>query len=331
MYRPSKDMKSLSFCSIYKESFNIISSNTKLFTQIALFITFPLSLISIFATPLSSLLFPDININNLITTNPYDNSYESLYAVASSWTFAAFLVYKLASTVFTIALSLLSFSSVTYAVACIYTEHTDVTFKTTLCAFKRAWKKLLLTSLAEWSVVVGYTFLFGLTIIAPIWAISSQRYQVVGSLAILIISLVYVGGVIYLSIIWIFGGTVAILESSYGFKALSKSRSLIKGKAFFTIMVLIPIIFCSLLLSGMFTKVVVNGGLSGFGIVTRIACGVVGLPLVVAVAVFAVVVQTVTYLVCKADKGESIRKSSVMEHLDIYVDGYAPVSKDELI
>ncbi|CAM8885573.1 unnamed protein product [Rhodiola kirilowii] len=324
-YQPPKDMKSLSFFSVYRESFNIISTNTKLFTQISIFNILPLSLISLFLIPSTSLLFPDTIFN--LTDPPENPNYENL---------SHFLIFIFAYLVLNIALSLLAFSSVTYAVACICTDHSNITFQATLRAFKRAWKNLVLTRFAIFATMVGYTLLMVLLIIAPVWVlyvVSDYRYETVALLAICIIYLVYLGGIVYISMVWIFGGVVAVLEGTYGFKALSKSRSLIKGKARWTFRLLVPVNLCNYLVSWMIMKAVVNGGLIGFGIGSRIGLGVVGLPVLVGLALFAVVVHMVAYLVCKADKGESIMKSSVMDHLDIFVDGfvYASLVRDEQI
>ncbi|CAM8878189.1 unnamed protein product [Rhodiola kirilowii] len=315
-YQPPKDMKSLSFFSVYRESFNIISTNTKLFTQISIFNILPLSLISLFLIPSTSLLFPDTIFNHLNLTDPPENpNYENL---------SLFLIYIFAYLVLIIALSLLAFSSVTYAVACICTDHSNITFQATLRAFKRAWKNLVLTRLAIFATMVGFTLLMVLLIIAPVWVlyVSDYRYQTVAFLAISIIYSVYLGGIVYINMVWIFGGVVAVLEGTYGFKALSKSRSLIKGKARWTYRELVPVSLCNYLVAWMIVKVVTNGGLIGLGTVKRIGLGVVGLPVLVGLALFAVVVQVVAYLVCKADKGEGILKSSVMDHLDIFVDGF---------
>uniref|UniRef100_A0A7N0U179 Uncharacterized protein n=1 Tax=Kalanchoe fedtschenkoi TaxID=63787 RepID=A0A7N0U179_KALFE len=329
MYQPpNKDLKSFTFCSIYRESFNIISSNTKLFTQIALFIIFPLSVVGLFATPFDHIT-NTASQSQLNATTPPADTYDNL---SSPWTPAAFLIYNLARAALNIGLSLLYFSSLTYAVASIYTEHTNITFYSAICAFKKVWKKLLLTRLAMWAAMMGYTLMTGLLLILPVRAVSSGSYRMVASLAIFIISLVYAGGLIYMVIVWIFGAQVAVLESTCGFKALSRSRILIKGKAFLTISVLVPIALFSLLVAWMVLKVVVNGDAAGIGIVTRIGCGIVALPVMTGLTLLAVVVETVTYLVCKADKGESVTKSSVMEHLDMFVDGYALVrAKDEQI
>lgn len=196
----------------------------------------------------------------------------------------------------------------------------------------------MLTSLAELTVIFGCTLLMVLITFAFTMVLTSGLHKgllLIGSLAIPVITIVFSVGIIYLCIIWIFGCTVAVLETSYGFKALSKSKSLIKGKAFLTIKVLLPLSVCSFFVAWIFLKVVVNGELIGLGLLARIGCGVVALPVMVSLGVFSTVARTVTYLVCKADKDESITKSNVMDHLDIYVDGYSPLTlskaKDEQI
>lgn len=183
--------------------------------------------------------------------------------------------------------------------------------------------KLLLTRLLRMAVIVGCSLVTGVGILVlVVWFITPTSPSYETLVVVLIILLAFTGVMIYISVYWIFGGVVAVLESTYGFKALSKSKRLVKGKAFLIIKVLFPISLFSFLQGWMFTKVVVHGDLIGLGLVTRIGCGVVGLPVVVAFSVFSVVVHIVTYLVCKADKGERIKKSNVMDHLDIYVDGY---------
>ena len=74
-----------------------------------------------------------------------------------------------------------------------------------------------------------------------------------------------------------------------------------------------------------FRKLVVQGGRHGIGAGARAGYGVVMWVLLVGVILLGLVVQTVVYFVCKSYHHESIDKSSLADHLEVYLGEYVPL------
>jgi hypothetical protein len=77
-----------------------------------------------------------------------------------------------------------------------------------------------------------------------------------------------------------------------------------------------------------FRELVVKG--AGMGPTARIFYGFIMLALLCVVVLFALVVQTVVYFVCKSYHHESIDKSNLSDHLEVYLGEYVPLNAKDV-
>ncbi|KAG6592157.1 hypothetical protein SDJN03_14503, partial [Cucurbita argyrosperma subsp. sororia] len=170
-------------------------------------------------------------------------SFDKLSDIVSSEKVYYFL-FQIAYLVIFIVLSLLSTSAVVYTVASIYTGR-DVTYKPVMSVVPKVWKRLLLTFLCVFISFIGYS-------IASVLAISFLFFLIIlifGSVGagviilLYIIQIIYLAGAFYLTAIWQLSNVVSVLEDSYGFKAMSKSYSLVKGKLGISIVIILILSF----------------------------------------------------------------------------------------
>lgn len=120
---------------------------------------------------------------------------------------------------------------------------------------------------------------------------------------------------------------VSVLEDSYGIKAIKKSIDLIKGKLGLAVAYFFLIGICYGAIEVIFENFVVIGVVGGLPV--RIVVGIVCFLLLFKVILFELVIQTVIYFVCKSYHHENIDKSSLSDHLEVYLGDYVPLkSKD---
>lgn len=144
-------------------------------------------------------------------------------------------------------------------------------------------------------------------------------YVIVGILTIL-----FMVGFFYLVMVWQLANVISVMENEYGFKALKKSKKLIKGKLGIAFSILLVINICAILISEMIKKFV------GVGLVVKISYGIPSVMLWSLVTLFSVVAQTIFYLVCKSYHRESIDKSLLGDHLDVFVGEYVPLKNEDI-
>lgn len=122
MDREQEEFQFLGFFGIFKEALNITASYRKIFSQIALSLILPLSLIILAQIEISEYLFREIIHNRyaLRHTQIGSQRYSKISDMLSSkWT--TFWLFKISYSIFSLILSLLSISAVVYTIACIYT------------------------------------------------------------------------------------------------------------------------------------------------------------------------------------------------------------------
>jgi len=134
---------------------------------------------------------------------------------------------------------------------------------------------------------------------------------------------------VYMSIIWQLASVVTVLEESYGFKAMIKSKNLIKGKIWVAIAIFFKLNFTFVFLQFVFGRNVVHGYYS-WNMFQRALIGILCLLVLFKLILFGLVVQTIIYFVCKSYHHENIDKSALSNRLeDIYLGDYLPLkSKD---
>ncbi|KAK1299771.1 hypothetical protein QJS10_CPB13g01024 [Acorus calamus] len=314
MDREPEELQFLGFFGICKEASTIITSLRRLFTQLTLSLILPLSLIFLIHIQISNLIFSKINKNETALETTPDGSPAQdrlLSRLSSEWT--AFLLFKLAYLICLLILSLLSTSAVVYTVACAYTSK-DTTFKKVMSVVPKVWKRLMVTFLWNSVVVFAYnsTVFFILVLILFITGPGTP-----GLIVLVIVGILYLVGLVYITVIWRLAGVISVLEDSYGLRAMTKSKDLIKGKT-----PVAALVFFLLIISYFGVMVLFEGG----GVVGKAAA----VALLSVVLLMGLVVETVIYFVCKSYHHESIDRSALADHLEVYLGEYVPLTAKDV-
>ncbi|XP_074374284.1 uncharacterized protein LOC141714679 [Apium graveolens] len=130
-----------------------------------------------------------------------------------------------------------------------------------------------------------------------------------------------------MTMVWQLASVVTVLEDSYGFKAMVKSNSLIKGNMWVSLIIFFKLNFALVGIQIVFQLFVVHG----YSVDTwkKIVLGILCFLLLVVLILFWLVAQTIIYFVCKSYHHENIDKSSLSDHLEVYLGEYEPLkSKD---
>ncbi|KAL4280280.1 hypothetical protein GQ457_03G032170 [Hibiscus cannabinus] len=313
MDREQEEMQFLGVFGIFKESYKLIFSWRKIFTNITLALILPLSFIYVVYTQISSLFSKKSNTANY--EKPSDLiSHERLYF----WLFN--VVYFTLSLIF----SLLSTAAVVYTIACIYTAR-ELSFKKVMSVVPKVWKRLMVTFLSIFVAMFFYLVVGGVLFL--IWAVSVGGKQVVGVAVLIILVFMFITGLLYLTTVWHLASTISVLEESYGFAAMVKSQKLIKGKLGLAISVFVITSLMSGVSQIAFKSLVVEG--TNIGMVSKFVYAIICLLLLSTTILYGLVVQTVIYFVCKSYHHENIDKSTLSDHLEVYGE-YTPLKTKDV-
>ncbi|CAO2827685.1 unnamed protein product [Amaranthus hypochondriacus] len=114
--------------------------------------------------------------------------------------------------------------------------------------------------------------------------------------------------------VWQLGNIISVMEKDCGFKALKKSKELLKGNMKTAFVILVVINICDhFLVSELIQR------LEGNGIVGTIFGIPAGVLLKTFVSLFECIVYTVFYLVCKSYHHQRIQQSILGAQLDEYL------------
>ncbi|CAK7354876.1 unnamed protein product [Dovyalis caffra] len=326
MDREQGELQFLGFFGIFKESFKIILTWRKIFSQITLVLILPLSFIFLAHMQISQLIFFKILVHQdtLEMTQVGTPKYDKLSDIISSeWT--AFWLFKIAYFTFLLILSLLSTSAVVYTIACIYTAK-PITFKKVMSVVPKVWKRLVVTFLWSYAVVVVYNIIAAVLFIT-LWTQAVYHVPALGfKIAILVVLIIiYSVGMLYITMVWHLASVVSVLEDFYGIKAMIKSKNLMKGNMRVAAAVFVVVGVCFVGIQFLYEFFVVLKCPLG----VRIGMGIVCYLMLCKVMLFVLVVQTVLYFVCKSYHHENIDKSSLADHLEDYLGEYVRLkSKD---
>ncbi|KAI3951823.1 hypothetical protein MKW92_009221 [Papaver armeniacum] len=342
MDREPEELQFLGFFGIYKESFKITVTWRKIFSRIILSLILPLSLIYLAQIQISEAILAKIDDSEEVqdTATRGTAKFDKIHAhIISEW--VAFGIFKAVYLLFLLIFSLLSTSAVVYTIACIYSAK-DLTFKTVMSVVPKVWKRLMITFMWNFFILVVYNFLMiFLSYWVVVLTIGPDGENVKTTVTLLIIILIpYFIGLVYISVVWQLASVVSVMEESYGIKAMLKSRALIKGKIWVSsfIFIKLQILFIGILMA--FKALVVHGNSFGnfyffftrfsYGIWGRICLGILFIVLLTLLIHFALVIQTVIYFICKSYHHENIDKSGLAEHLEVYYLGdYVPLMRDK--
>ncbi|GMI82961.1 hypothetical protein like AT4G19950 [Hibiscus trionum] len=314
MDREQEEMQFLGFFGIFKESYKLIFSWRKTFSNITLALILPMSFVYLVYTQIYSLFL------SKFTSASYDKpsdliSYDWLYF----WLFNAAYF-----TLFSI-FSLFSTAAVVYSVACIYTDR-EVAFKKVMSVVPKVWRRLIVTFFSIFVAIFFY--LVATVVVVLIWAVSLAPVHIAGFAVLAILVILFIVGFLYLTTIWHLASTISVLEEAYGFRAMVKSKNLIKGKVWLAMSIFLVLNLAMGFNQIGFKRLVVEGS-SGTGMGRRVVFGIIFFLLLSTMILFGLVIQTVIYFVCKSHHHENIDKSALSDQLDFYLLGeYAP-SKDK--
>ncbi|KAG8383842.1 hypothetical protein BUALT_Bualt04G0055800 [Buddleja alternifolia] len=326
MDKEQEEIQFLGFFGILKESCNIVSSWTKIFTQITLSLIIPLSFIYLAHIQISEVLFANIMHDEFVLhrTPEGTRSYNKISNILSSeWT--TFLLFKVGYFVFFIILALLSTSAVVYTVACIYTAK-EITLRKVMSVVPKVWKRLMVTFMWNFIIVFGYNIVSLIVLFLVVFLLGPIR--IVGVVFITLFAIIYLIGLFYITIVWHLASVMSVLEERYGLNAMAKSQALIKGNMGISGAVFFVLGLCFFGIQLMFNFLVVLGGEDGNG--SRIGYGILCLILLSINMLFGLIAQTIVYFVCKSYHHENIDKSSLADHLGGYLGEYVPLKTKDV-
>lgn len=324
MDRAQEELQFLGFFGIFKESFKIIFSRRKIFSQITLALILPLAFIYLAQIEISDLLFSKIIDHNQALDNTQKNStnYEKLSHRISAER-AYFWLFEIAYYTIFLILALLSTSAVVYTIACIYTAK-EITFKKVMRVVPKVWKRLMVTFL--WSFALLFVYNIVAIVIIVLLAVLFIN-SVIGIVIMVILVILYLMGFVYISIVWQLASVVSVLEDIRGIQAMKKSKTLIKGKMGVAVAFFILLYSCFVGIDLLFEIIVVGENVPDIAI--RIVLGILSFLFLFNLMLIALVVQTVVYFVCKSYHHQTIDKSALADHLEaVYLGDYVRLRKD---
>ncbi|XP_075499453.1 uncharacterized protein LOC142537855 [Primulina tabacum] len=325
MDREQEEIQFLGFFGIVRESYSIVTSWRKIFSQLIVALIIPLSFIYLAQIQITQLLIAKIatNEDTLERTPEGTRSYDRISSLISSeWT--EILLFKIGYLLFFLILVLLSTSAVVYTIACIYTAK-EITFEKVMSVVPKVWKRLMVTFICNFVIVFAYNIVA--VVIAVFAVVILQPSTRVGETLLLFYLIIYFVGLMYITMIWQLASVVSVLEESYGVNAMSKSQTLIKGKMGVSAAIFFVLGLCFVGVEVVFKIFVVAAYEKGLGY--RVGLGIGCLSLMSILMLFGLVMQTIVYFVCKSYHHENIDKSALANHLGEYLGEYVPLkSKD---
>ncbi|KAJ6798392.1 uncharacterized protein M6B38_211725 [Iris pallida] len=327
MDREPEELQFLSLVGIYRTSGKLLLSSRRLFSQILLSLVLPLSLLFLAHVHVSHLLFSRIDRSeSALERAAPDSPAESRLLSRLSHQWAAFLLFKALYLVFLLVLSLLSTSAVVYTIASLFSAK-PVDFRKVLTVVPKVWRRLMLTFLWAFLLLFAYNAA-ALTAIVLVLLLAGEGALGLALAAPLL--LLHLAGLVWISVVWHLASVVSVLEDARGLAAMRKSRGLIRGKTWTAVAIFckLNILFAAIELG--FRQLVAKGGYAGRSAAARAGLGLLFLAALCAVVMFGLVVQTVVYFVCKSYHHESIDKSSLSDHLEVYLGDYVPLKERDV-
>ncbi|XVE55230.1 hypothetical protein DITRI_Ditri03aG0142800 [Diplodiscus trichospermus] len=325
MDREQEEMQFLGFFGIYLESYKVIFAWRKIFSKITLSLILPLSFIYLVHMEVYNLFNRKIshNKNELEHTRSGTVKYEKLTdLISNEW--AYFWLFKAVYFTLHFIFALLSTAAVVYTIACIYTAR-ELTFGKVMSVVPKVWKRLMVTFLCAFVAIFFYHI--AVFVVFIFWALSIGRSHL-GFPVLYVLLILYLAGLLYLTVIWHLASVVSVLEEVYGFQAMSKSVNLIKGKLLVAIAIFLTLSVSLWIVHFAYRRLVVQG--SNMGMATRVPFAVTCLSLLSMLNLYGLVIQTVIYFVCKSYHHENIDKSALSDHLEVYLGEYVPLKAKDV-
>ncbi|PIA46473.1 hypothetical protein AQUCO_01500189v1 [Aquilegia coerulea] len=315
MDRDQEELQFIGFGGIIKEACRIIYIWRKMFTKITLSFILPLTIIFLAYPQLDEILSRKI----------------VKHEDAKQW--IIYVSFTIAYLMLVLFLLLLSTSVVVYTIACIYTTK-QFTFRKVLSVVPKIWRRFMTTFAYQFLIMLAYNFM-ALLVLIPVFVIMLAydlitldvfipvlKWMDEHKLYVLIICVFgYSIGFVYMNVIWNLANVVSVLEDFYGFGAIENSKALIKGKLV-VVVALFVLIYLPMALSQIVFNIIVH--IESFGIASKVCCGTICFVLTLVLILHGLVIQTIVYFVCKSYHGETIDKSRLANHLEVFLPEYEP-------
>lgn len=315
---------------IYRESVAILRAHRPLYARIAAAFVLPLSALFLAHIAISHALFSTIDSDDsaLESSAPGTASQQRiLQRLGADW--AALVLFKAAYLLALLLFSLLSTAAAVFSVASVYSaKHDALTFPRVLSVVPRVWRRLAATFLSAFALLFAYHLVFVVVFIALL--VATDNGSTLAGLLAFVVAIAYLVGLVYLSVVWHLASVVSVLEDYKGFQAMRKSKALIQGKLWTVVTIFVTLNLVFVVVEFAFRAWIVQGARHGLGAGGRLLLGLVMLAALCSVVMVALVVQTVVYLVCKSYHHESIDKSNISDHLEVYLGDYVPLKASDV-
>ncbi|KAG8046299.1 hypothetical protein GUJ93_ZPchr0008g14049 [Zizania palustris] len=326
----AEELQFLGVVGIYREATHILRAYRPLFARIAAAFVLPLSLLFLAHIAISHALFSNIDSDDSALDSAAPGTPTQrllLHRLASDW--AALLVFKAAYLLALLLFSLLSTAAAVFSVASVYSaKHDALSFPRVLSVVPRVWRRLAATFLAAFVLLFAYHLLF--VVVFVVLLVAADAGSGLAALLAFLLGLAYLAGLVYLSVVWHLASVVSVLEDYKGFEAMRKSNALIQGKLWTASAIFFVLNLVFIVVEVAFRAWVVRGASHGLGAGARLLVGLAMLAALCTVLMLALVVQTVVYLVCKSYHHESIDKSNLSDHLEVYLGEYVPLKASDV-
>ncbi|KAK3211722.1 hypothetical protein Dsin_016428 [Dipteronia sinensis] len=307
-----EQLQSLGFFGTIKESFKILFPWKNIFTNIILTLVLPLSIFYLVQIEIADLISSKVS-NPQSNTTTATTIQGSLSQGSLSHRILLMLIKSVGFFLF-LTFYLLSKAATVYTIACIYTAK-QTTYKKVISVTPRIWKKKATRHLP---LQRSHLFILqrrrhrNFCLLVPFYCQCRRRSHGRHMDSDLLLC----GDCVYQRNLAI-ACVVSVLEDKIGFKAMIKSRELIKGKMGVGVGTLILFGVCFGGICIIFERfVVLKWSQSQISIPVTIGCVV----LLVPVTLLLNVVETIIYFVCKPYHQENIDKSSLSVHLEGYLE-----------
>ncbi|XP_038885960.1 uncharacterized protein LOC120076263 [Benincasa hispida] len=204
--------------------------------------------------------------------------------------------------------SIFSVAGVSHTVAALYTSH-EPSFKDTMSLVAKVWKRVLVTFLCVLLVFLVYHIIAGFAfflIVLPFGKVDEITFSVA--------FVFYFVGLLYLVVAFQLAGVVSVLEESCGFKALAKSRLLLKDKMASATAIVLTIYFgfgIFLWLEALVRKMLLS--LSSMIMWMHVLGSLSLLLLILVFLLWSLVLETMFYFICKLYHLENIDMSAISD------------------
>ncbi|GLJ55710.1 hypothetical protein SUGI_1196700 [Cryptomeria japonica] len=330
MERELGELQFLDIVGVVAEAFKILRSAAKLLCAITLTLLLPLSFAILGHSLISEPLFKKILRNKLLLPYEEGTSMEKETLHKLYVEIGELFLFEAAYISFVFAFSLLSTAAVVYTVASVYTRK-ELTYARVMSVVPRVWKRLIVTFLWYFAVMLAYYVavlfaVFWLILIIGKENLKSGRFF----FGLLVITIISFSVHVYIGMVWHVACVVSVLEERWGLGAMKKSKDLIKGWRGTALALNILYLLIMGGIGWFFQYGVVHGRYHQIGAGEMTANAALLVALQCGFNLLWWLVQSVFYFVCKSFHHESIDKSALSDHLEAYRGLYMPLKDNNI-